>query len=85
MDNSRIEIAIKEVTVIAINRAMTDKVLPDINIPEFQVNLSKNPEYGDFACNVAFKLSKFMKLSPIEIATKLKPYYEKVIDNARVC
>lgn len=44
------------------------QALPSDALPGIDVTLPKQPEHGDFACNVAFKLSKPARRSPLEIA-----------------
>ena len=40
----------------------------NIEINEDIINKPKNPEHGDIACSIAFKLAKELKKKPIVIA-----------------
>lgn len=44
---------------------------------EIEITKPDSPEHGDFATNVAFKLAKELKKSPVEIADKLAENLEK--------
>jgi len=43
------------------------------NVPELFVEKTKNPEFGDYAVNIS-PLSKFARMSPVQIAEALKPF-----------
>lgn len=43
----------------------------DITLPHYTVEPPPNPEQGDYASNIAFGLSKELKMSPREIATRV--------------
>lgn len=44
---------------------------PDTVVPNFTVELPKNPEHGDYASNIAMLLTKPLRLPPREIATQI--------------
>lgn len=44
---------------------------PQLPLPQVSVELPKNPEHGDYACNIAMILAKSLDLSPREIAQKI--------------
>jgi len=43
-------------------------VLPELSVPDIQIERTKNKEHGDFACNVAMMLARSAKMNPREIA-----------------
>ena len=51
--------------------------LPEIDLPDVQIERTKDKSHGDFACNIAMMLAKPSKMNPRQIATKLV----EVIDN----
>lgn len=71
----------EEIVKFAIDEAL--KQYSDIEGVNYTIEIPKRKENGDFASNVAFVLSKFLKKSPINIANELKDslplkYFEKV-------
>ncbi len=57
-----------------LNQILTDTVLslwPEITVPSVSVELPKNPDHGDYACNIAMILAKPLGLPPREIALKI--------------
>jgi len=56
-----------------INQALTDLIsqgsLPEIELPEIQIERTKDKSHGDFACNVAMMLARTAKMNPRQIAT----------------
>ena len=50
---------------------MQQKSLPEFELPEIQIERTKNKAHGDFACNIALILAKRFKMNPREFATKL--------------
>lgn len=43
--------------------------LPEIDLPEIQIDRTKDKAHGDFACNVAMMLARAAKMNPRQIAT----------------
>ncbi|NQZ52819.1 MAG: arginine--tRNA ligase [Piscirickettsiaceae bacterium] len=43
--------------------------LPEIDLPEIQIDRTKDKAHGDFACNVAMMLARSAKMNPRQIAT----------------
>jgi arginyl-tRNA synthetase len=43
--------------------------LPEIDLPEIQIDRTKDKAHGDFACNVAMMLARSAKINPRQIAT----------------
>ena len=58
-----------------IQTALTDLIqqgkLPEIDLPEIQIERTKDKLHGDFACNIAMMLAKPTKINPRQIATLL--------------
>lgn len=44
---------------------------PELVLPQIGVELPKNPDHGDYACNIAMMLARSLGLSPREIAQKI--------------
>ncbi|MEK7812651.1 MAG: arginine--tRNA ligase [Candidatus Desantisbacteria bacterium] len=79
----QLEIKIRD----AVKQAMVEGIFPeDLLIPEVQVESPKNPEFGDFATNISFPLTKILKKSPHDIAAILIKYLEgdKIIRKTEV-
>ena len=60
---------IKKNIEIALIAVINKGKLPNINIPEFRVERTKNKVYGDFASNIAMILAKPTKINPLKIAS----------------
>ncbi|MEI6789616.1 MAG: hypothetical protein WCK42_00350, partial [Myxococcaceae bacterium] len=57
-----------------LQQILRDTVLslwPELAVPPIAVELPKNPDHGDYACNIAMILAKLLGLSPREIAQKI--------------
>lgn len=57
-----------------LQQILRDTVLslwPELAMPPIVVELPKNPDHGDYACNIAMILAKLVGLSPREIAQKI--------------
>ena len=56
-----------------IQQSLTDLIangsLPEIDLPEIQIDRTKDKAHGDFACNVAMMLARSAKMNPRQIAT----------------
>jgi len=50
---------------------MASGSLPEIKLPEIQVERTKDKTHGDFACNCAMMLARSVKMNPRQIATML--------------
>ncbi len=61
---------IRDTLTQQIRQAVRDAV-QGVEAPEFVVERPKNPEHGDYACNVALLLAKAAKKAPIAIAQEL--------------
>jgi arginyl-tRNA synthetase len=62
----------------AVGQAMVEGIFADdLLIPYVQVESPKNPEFGDFATNISFLLTKLLKKNPRDIAAILIKYLEK--------
>lgn len=49
----------------------TQKHQLDIDLPEIQIERTKDKNHGDFACNIAMMLAKAAKMNPRQIATEI--------------
>jgi arginyl-tRNA synthetase len=45
--------------------------LPEIDLPEIQIDRTKDKAHGDFACNVAMMLARSAKMNPCQIASSI--------------
>jgi arginyl-tRNA synthetase len=58
-----------------IQTALTDLIqqekLPELDLPEIQIERTKDKLHGDFACNIAMMLAKSAKMNPRQIANLL--------------
>ena len=53
----------------ATSKAVADGALPALDVPEdVGVERPQNPDHGDFATNIAMKLARTARMSPLEIA-----------------
>jgi len=55
----------------ALSKLIADKALPEIELPEIQIERTKDKAHGDFACNIAMMLARPAKMNPRQIATQL--------------
>lgn len=53
----------------ALSDLISQKVLPELEIPEVQIERTKDKAHGDFACNIAMMLARPAKMNPRQIAT----------------
>jgi len=65
---------ITDALVILINQ----KVLPELEIPEIQIERTKDKAHGDFACNIAMMLARPAKMNPRLIAEHIVKDIQKV-------
>ncbi len=64
--------AVRSAVDSALTRLISDERLPaDCLIPDFQVEVPKNPDHGDFSCNIAMLLARSAKRPPRELASDL--------------
>jgi len=58
-----------------LKQALTDLIsqgsLPEIDLPDIQIERTKDKSHGDFACNVAMMLARSAKMNPRQIATMI--------------
>lgn len=47
---------------------IADDILPKIDLPEIQIERTKDKAHGDFACNIAMMLARSAKMNPRQIA-----------------
>jgi len=55
----------------ALSQLISDKVLPEIELPDIQIEHTKDKAHGDFATNIAMMLARPAKMNPRQIATNL--------------
>lgn len=46
-------------------------ILPEMTVPEIQIERTKDKAHGDFACNIAMMLARPAKMNPRQIATSI--------------
>jgi len=64
--------AVRSAVDSALTRLISDERLPaDCLISDFQVEVPKNPDHGDFSCNIAMLLARSAKRPPRELASDL--------------
>lgn len=56
----------------ALQRAVAAGALPEVPLPEVQVERPQNPQHGDLASNVALRLARSMGMAPLEIAQRIR-------------
>lgn len=58
-----------------LNQTLSDLIsegtLPEITLPEIQIERTKDKAHGDFACNLAMMLARSAKMNPRQIATHI--------------
>ncbi|MDH5358330.1 MAG: arginine--tRNA ligase [Gammaproteobacteria bacterium] len=59
--------------ITLIKNALSDLInqgsLPEMDVPDVQIERTKDKSHGDFACNIAMMLAKPAKMNPRQIAT----------------
>ncbi len=55
----------------ALSELMSGGDLPQIDLPEVQIERTRDKSHGDFACNIAMMLARTAKMNPRQIATLL--------------
>jgi len=73
---------LKAQLITLINQALVDLIangsLPEIDLPEVQIERTKDKAHGDFACNIAMMLARSAKMNPRQIAT----FIVEAVENA---
>ena len=67
---------ISELLKKTINVLQKETKLPSFEIPSVLVNYPENEDYGDFSTNLAMKIGKIIKKSPLEIAEMIKKHFK---------
>lgn len=62
---------LKQIIEQSLLQLIAEKHLPEFDLPEIQVERSKDKSHGDFACNIAMMLARPAKMNPRQIATLL--------------
>ncbi len=75
---------ISELISKAITKAQKEGKLPAFDLPEIVIEHPQNPDHGDYSCSVPLKLTKIVKMKPMDIAKDIigsipaSPEIEKV-------
>jgi len=56
---------------LSLKAAISQQLLPEIDLPEIQIERTKDKAHGDFACNIAMMLAKSAKMNPRQIASTI--------------
>jgi len=56
---------------LSLKAAISQQILPEIDLPEIQIERTKDKAHGDFACNIAMMLAKSAKMNPRQIASTI--------------
>ena len=63
----------KEKLINVLNQVLSELIsqgsLPEMVVPEIQIERTKDKSHGDFACNIAMMLARAAKMNPRQIAT----------------
>lgn len=62
---------LKELIASAVQEAQQQGVLPPVPTPEVTVENPQNPEHGDYASNIALKMSRAIRMDPMAVALAL--------------
>lgn len=62
---------LKQILSTALSQLIADQRLPELDIPDIQIDRTKDKSHGDFASNVAMVLARPAKMNPRQIASLL--------------
>ena len=62
---------LRQIIKTALTQLISQKSLPELVLPEVQIDRTKDKSHGDFACNIAMMLARQAKMNPRQIATLL--------------
>ena len=62
---------LRHIIETALTQLISQKSLPELVLPEIQIDRTKDKSHGDFACNIAMVLARSAKINPRQIATLL--------------
>lgn len=62
---------LKHLVTTSLATLISSEQLPEIDLPEVQIDRTKDKSHGDFACNVAMVLARAAKMNPRQIASLL--------------
>ncbi|HEX9016186.1 MAG TPA: arginine--tRNA ligase, partial [Chloroflexota bacterium] len=62
---------LRDLTVAAIQSAQQQGALPPVAVPEVTVETPQNPDHGDYASNIALRMSRTARMDPMSIAQVL--------------
>lgn len=60
---------LKTLLYTSLSGLIANGLLPEIDLPEIQIDRTKDKSHGDFACNIAMMLARPSKMNPRQIAT----------------
>ncbi|MBN2851221.1 MAG: arginine--tRNA ligase [Clostridia bacterium] len=66
-----IELSIKKITENSIRKCMTEKLIPEFEIDDINVEKPREKEHGEFSTNIAMMMVKKAKMAPVKIASML--------------
>ena len=67
---------ISQLMRLGIKRAMDEGQIPVVSIDEPIVERPSNPEHGDFASSLPLRISRSVRIAPLEIAKTLLPFID---------
>ena len=62
---------LRQIIETVLTQLISQKSLPELVLPEIQIDRTKDKSHGDFACNIAMVLARSAKMNPRQIATLL--------------
>ena len=62
---------LRQIIKTALTQLISQKSLPELVLPEIQIDRTKDKSHCDFACNIAMMLARQAKMNPRQIATLL--------------
>ncbi len=72
-----IKSALRSMIMSALEKAQAEQALSIEAVPDFVIEVPREKEHGDFACNVAMLLAKSVRRSPREIARIIVDHLDK--------
>ncbi len=75
--NSDTRQVIAEALRRALEQAQNDGALPKIAPPEMRIERPQNSDHGDYSCNLALRLAKTVRRSPLDVAKQIATRVER--------
>jgi len=60
----------------AVERAQANQQLPQVAVPDVQVERAKNPAHGDYASSLALRMSRAARMNPMDIASVIATHLQ---------